>query len=69
MISPELLQLLRCPLDPGQTHLEASDDGAVCQRCRIVFPMRDGILCMRVEEAILPPGCASIKQLPCQERS
>lgn len=69
MISPELLEILRCPLDPGQTRLEAVDSGAQCQRCQVIFPQRDSILCMRIEEAVLPEGCLTIKQLPCQQKS
>jgi len=68
MISPELLDMLRCPLDPSHTRLEASDRGLVCQRCRLTFSIKEGgIPCMLVEEALLPPGCASIKDLPCQQ--
>jgi len=69
MISPELLDLLRCPLDPSHTRLEVGDGGLVCQRCRLTFPVKEGgIPCMLVEEAILPPGCASLKDLPCQQQ-
>jgi len=69
MISQELLDLLRCPLDPGQTRLESGTDGLVCQRCRLTFPVREGIPSMLVEEAILPAGCANLADLPCQKKS
>jgi uncharacterized protein YbaR (Trm112 family) len=68
MISPELLDLLRCPLDPSHTRVETGADGLVCQRCRLTFPVRDGIPCMLVEEAVLPAGCASVAALPCQQK-
>jgi uncharacterized protein YbaR (Trm112 family) len=69
MISPELLEMLRCPLDPSHTRVEAGEGGLACQRCRLTFPVRDGgIPCMLVEEAILPDGCASLKDLPCQRQ-
>ena len=68
MISQDLLNLLRCPLDPSHTKLEAGSDGLVCQRCRLTFPVREGIACMLAEEAILPPGCASMADLPCQKQ-
>jgi len=67
MISQELLEMLRCPLDPSHTRLEAAGDALVCQRCRLKFPVREGIPCMLIEEAELPPGCASINALPCQQ--
>jgi uncharacterized protein YbaR (Trm112 family) len=67
MISQDLLDLLRCPLDPSHTRLESGDDGLICQRCRLTFPVREGIPCMLVEEAVLPTGCAAISDLPCQK--
>jgi uncharacterized protein len=70
MVSPELLDMLRCPLDPSHTRLEAADDSLVCQRCRLTFPIKEGsIPCMLVEEALLPPGCATLKDLPCQQQA
>jgi uncharacterized protein YbaR (Trm112 family) len=66
MISQELLDMLRCPMDPSHTRLELADDHLNCQRCRLKFPIKEGIPRMVVEEAELPPGCASLDQLPCQ---
>jgi uncharacterized protein YbaR (Trm112 family) len=68
MISPQLLDILRCPFDPANARLEpaASGDGLVCQRCRLKFPVREGIPCMLPEEAELPPGCDALAALPCQ---
>ena len=68
MISQELLDLLRCPLDPGHARLECGPDGLVCQSCRLTFPVREGIPCMLVDEATLPAGCASLADLPCQKK-
>jgi uncharacterized protein YbaR (Trm112 family) len=67
MISQETLDVLRCPMDPGNTRLEATETALVCQRCRVEFPIREGIPCLLIEEAVLPQGCASISQLPCQQ--
>ncbi len=68
MISKELLDILRCPLDPSHTsRLEEEGDGLVCQRCRLKFPVKEGIPCMLVEEAELPPGVSSLQALPCQQ--
>jgi uncharacterized protein YbaR (Trm112 family) len=66
MISQDLLDMLRCPLDPSHVRLEASGDSLVCTRCRLRFPVRHDIPCMLVEEAELPPGVASLDDLPCQ---
>jgi uncharacterized protein YbaR (Trm112 family) len=68
MISQELLDILRCPLDPSRvSRLENVADGLVCQRCRLKFPVKEGIPCMLVEEAELPPGSTSLQALPCQQ--
>jgi uncharacterized protein YbaR (Trm112 family) len=67
MISADFLDRLRCPLDPGHTRLEQTDAGLVCQRCRLVYAVREGIPCMIPEEAALPPGCASLDELPCRK--
>ena len=69
MISPQLLDLLRCPLDPSNTRLDQTAEGLVCQRCRLQFPVREGIPCMLPEEAQLPPGCNSLDNLPCRKNS
>ncbi len=69
MISPDLLDLLRCPLDPSHVRLDAEGDSLVCTRCKLRFPVRHDIPCMLVEEAQLPPGCASLDDLPCQREN
>ena len=66
MISQQLLDILRCPLRPGDTRLDLADNALVCQRCRLAFPVRDGFPTLLAEEAQLPPGCDSLHQLPCQ---
>jgi uncharacterized protein YbaR (Trm112 family) len=68
MISKELLDILRCPLDPTRSaRLDQEADGLVCQRCRLKYPIKEGLPCMLVEEAILPPGVGSLQALPCQQ--
>lgn len=67
MISSDLLEILRCPLDPSRTRLELDGDNLVCQRCRARFKIKDGFPVLVAEEAILPPGCDSLEQLPCQQ--
>jgi uncharacterized protein YbaR (Trm112 family) len=68
MISQELLEILRCPLDPSQTRLELGEDHLLCARCQVKFAIRDGIPNLVVEEALLPEGCESLAQLPCQSQ-
>jgi uncharacterized protein YbaR (Trm112 family) len=66
MISQDLLDMLRCPLDPSHVRLEIAGESLICTRCRLRFPVRHGIPSMLVEEAELPPSCASLDDLPCQ---
>jgi uncharacterized protein len=69
MISPELLEILRCPMDPSHTRLNLQGERLVCERCRLQFPIKDGFPVLVVEEAILPPDCESLSQLPCQREA
>ena len=66
MIPPDFLAILRCPLDPSHTGLDLDGVRLLCQRCRLAFPIRDGFPTLLVEEAVLPEGCKSVDQLPCQ---
>jgi uncharacterized protein YbaR (Trm112 family) len=69
MISPELLEILRCPLDPSNTHLRLEGDRLICQRCGLRFKIKDGFPVLVVEEAELPGGVESLSQLPCQREA
>jgi hypothetical protein len=69
MINPDLLAILRCPLNPSRTRLVADKDCLVCERCALRFPIRDGFPVLVVEEAELPTGCDNLSQLPCQKES
>jgi hypothetical protein len=64
MISQELLDILRCPLDPKrQSTLTPDGTALVCTRCGIRYPIKDGFPVLVVEEAELPAGCESPEQL------
>jgi uncharacterized protein YbaR (Trm112 family) len=67
MITPELLAILRCPMDPSNTLLALEQENLVCTRCRVVFPTRAGIPTLLIEEAEMPAGCRGVEQLPCQQ--
>jgi uncharacterized protein YbaR (Trm112 family) len=70
MISQQLLDILRCPMDPQRAaRLEVADSTLVCQRCRLTFPIEKGFPRMLVEEAQLPAGCERLEDLPCQTAS
>lgn len=70
MISAELLEILRCPMDPlRNARLSQADNHLVCQRCGLCFPVKDGFPVLVVEEAALPAGCSNLEQLPCQHQT
>lgn len=52
-ISPELLEILRCP--KCKSEVEITDDGSglkcINGDCRLVYPIRDDIPVMLIEEA------------------
>jgi hypothetical protein len=68
MISQDLLDILRCPLSPANK-LTLRDDHLECERCALKFLIKDGFPILVVEEAVLPTGCESISQLPCQREA
>jgi uncharacterized protein YbaR (Trm112 family) len=47
----ELLEILACPKCKGDIRLNASEDGLICDRCRLVYEIRDGIPIMLIDEA------------------
>lgn len=50
-ISPELLEILACPQCKGAIRLNAAGDGLICERCRLVYEIRDDIPIMLIDEA------------------
>ncbi len=50
-ISRELLEILACPRCKGAIHLNDAGDGLVCECCRLLYEIRDGIPVMLIDEA------------------
>jgi len=52
-ISPELLEILRCPKCKSKVELKPDGSGLRCLNsdCRLVYPIKDDIPIMLVEEA------------------
>ncbi len=63
MVNEELLALLVCPM--GKAPLRREGDTLICTRCGPRFAIKDDIPNMLIEEAELPPGCGSLKDLEC----
>jgi len=51
-IDKELLDILACPKCKGNIHLNDKADGLVCDACRLMYPIKDGIPVMLIDEAI-----------------
>jgi len=51
-LSDGLLAILACPECKGALRKNTGDDGLVCPACRLVFPVRDGIPVMLLDEAV-----------------
>ena len=51
-ISKELLEILACPKCKGDIRLNDTQDGLVCERCRLLYPIKDDIPVMLIDEAI-----------------
>ncbi len=66
MINEQLLEILRCPLNPKDTPLQQEGNQLVCPQCNLRFKIKDGFPILVKEEAILPPGCESLADLLCQ---
>lgn len=69
MVSPELLEILACPL--GKVPLKLSDDGQelMCETCGLRYSIQDDIPVLILEEAKLPEGVASLDDVVCNGRS
>ena len=54
-ISPDLLEILVCPLDKAPVDLKPDQSGLKCRQCHRVYPVRDDIPVMLVDEAKIEP--------------
>ena len=52
-ISQELLEILVCPLCKAPVHMKPDQSGLKCEQCHRVYPIRDDIPVMLVEEATI----------------
>jgi len=57
-ISPSLLAILACPLCKTDVKLTADEKGLKCVSCHRVYPIKDDIPVMIIDEAAVEPGRA-----------
>jgi uncharacterized protein YbaR (Trm112 family) len=52
-ISPELLEILVCPVCKAPVRLKPDGTGLTCEKCHRVYPVKDDIPIMLVDEATI----------------
>jgi uncharacterized protein YbaR (Trm112 family) len=50
-IKKELLDILACPRCKGSLHATAQEDGLICDKCRLLYEIKDDIPIMLIEKA------------------
>ena len=50
-ISQELLDILACPKCKGDIYLNNTNDGLICDQCKLIYEIRDDIPIMLIDEA------------------
>lgn len=50
-ISQDLLDILACPKCKGAIQLNEAQDGLICDNCKLLYEIRDGIPIMLIDEA------------------
>jgi hypothetical protein len=51
-ISKELLEILACPKCKGDILLNRRGDGLICKACHLLYPIKDDIPVMLIDEAL-----------------
>ncbi len=54
-ISPELLEILACPQCKAEVFLKEDGSGIKCKECHRVYPIRDEIPVMLIDQATIEP--------------
>ena len=50
-ISQELLDILACPKCKGEIYLNETNDGLICDSCKLLYEIKDDIPIMLIDEA------------------
>ena len=50
-INEELLKIIACPKCKGEVELSPERNALICERCRLVYEIREGIPIMLIDEA------------------
>ncbi len=50
-ISKELLEILACPKCKEDIYLNQTEDGLICDKCKLLYEIKDDIPIMLIDEA------------------
>lgn len=50
-ISKDLLEILACPKCKGDLRLTEKEDGLICDKCKLLYEIKDDIPIMLIDEA------------------
>ncbi len=50
-INKELLEILACPKCKGDIKMNDAEDGLICDGCKLLYRIQDGIPVMLIDEA------------------
>ncbi len=50
-LDKELIEMLACPQCKGDLVATEKEDGLICQQCAVIFPVRDDIPILLIDEA------------------
>jgi hypothetical protein len=50
-LSKELLYILACPKCKGDIYINDTNDGLICDNCKLLYEIRDDIPIMLIDEA------------------
>ncbi len=51
MVDKKLLEILACPKCKGELIYDKKKERLICKKCRLAYPIKDGIPIMLIEEA------------------
>ncbi len=63
-VNKKLLDILACPKCKGSVYLNKAEDGLICDKCRLLYEIREDIPIMLIDKAkpvSIDPGLQSSK--------
>ena len=51
MLDKQLLDILACPKCKGELEYKSEDDQLICNQCRLIYPVKNDIPVMLIDEA------------------